>query len=352
MTTQTSGESEGKEEPQNIGGDSAPHNMGLPSASPADDDDREPTGDVEVEHGGTIPSDSPQTSTGGGVTGKVQSGEALHNDPHEASTSQDYDKHKNSMAHNLPQSSESGVKGVRRRRQYSRDSSEVLLQNLLGLATSLLQLLSGGSSRRDAVAKSLLAPPAGELRGVSDAEAIARAASDILGAGLDPISGVWREGGETTVRPWGPSVREGALSVLGNLALEERTAAVAAASAASPHLAMLALEAAARAAQTPHLPPSPQSRTASRACPRMVQSAPTTLLIRAASLLCNHMRVVPQITSGASARAQVAALRNRDIGSGPEGDDPSDPSRPLNVGQEQKDNKEALVHHLSGTSES
>jgi len=277
-----------------------------PSPPPYDDDGKGMTGEVTDSFDGGTPS-SPKSPTREGSNG-VHSAIPDVQDLQAPASHGPGDKG-NKEEHGLSRMPESGARHARRR-QYGKESLEALLQNLLGLTTSLLQLLSSGSSKRDVVAKSLLTTPPGDTQGGVDAEAIARVAGGLLEAGLDFSSGAWRDGGGAA-KPWGAGVREGALSVLGNLALDERTAAAAAMSSASPHLAMIALRAA--AAQAPQQS-SRSSSAAHRACPRMAQSAPTSLLVRAASLLCNHLRAVPRVTSGASAREHVAALQHRDIG--------------------------------------
>ena len=183
-------------------------------------------------------------------------------------------------AEEVPEVAEPGPEVTRR---YPRRTAELLLHNCLGLAASLLVLLGSGWARRDAAAKALLGSS-------GDAAAIAVAAGAVLSQGLDRGRAVWVPDGGS--RCWGLGVREGALAVLGNLALHERTAAVSAAVAASPELAMLALRAASSSSGNAGLLPAsltPGGRSRSRT----VLGAPASLLVHAASLLCNHVRVAP-----------------------------------------------------------
>ena len=178
-----------------------------------------------------------------------------------------------------------GEPGPEVTRRYTRRAAELLLHNCLGLAASLLVLLGSGWARRDAAAKTLLGSS-------GDAAAIAVAAGAVLSQGLDRGRAVWVPDGGS--RCWGLGVREGALAVLGNLALHERTAAVSAAVAASPELAMLALRAASSSSGNAGLL-SASSIPGGRSRSRTVLGAPASLLVHAASLLCNHVRAAPRL---------------------------------------------------------
>ena len=129
--------------------------------------------------------------------------------------------------------------------------------------------------------------------------------------------------------------------MLANLALHEKTAAVAAASSASPELAVRTLRAALTHVLMPTAqregggrevaacrqllsvsPVQPRGRGPSGPSSRMVLTAPMALITQAASVLGNHLRVLPDALTATS----IAALQDQsvispmDSGSNPVGD--------------------------------
>eukprot|EP00955_Chlamydomonas_euryale_P073280 361689-Chlamydomonas_euryale.AAC.1 len=182
---------------------------------------------------------------------------------------------------------------------YLRDEVTSLVCNCLGLAGSLLSLLSEGWERRDAAARCA----------ARDARALAVLARDCVARGLGPGNGgigVGPEGG------WGLEASQRALVLLGNLCLHERTAALAAASAAAPALGAAVADAALALLPPPRLPQGlaggvAAARRVQRPSARLAGSAPGALLTAAASLVANATRVAPRLLSSNAAADAAAA---------------------------------------------